>query len=236
MYNEQLEQLIDAALTDGVLTDKEKQVLFKKAKALGIDQDEFEMVLDARLAKAKPTLAANEKMGNIATCPNCGAQIPGGLAKCPECGYEFRNVEGNRSAKQFCKELEDLQSRIGKLSEEQQQTQIQNFFALYPVPNTTEDLLEFLSLVQGPAKRHNMNDNNKSDSAFMENSYWNLYSKCISKAKITFSSDARFIPYIESYEKAKKKMTPETIKNIIIFGLCFGLPIISSVLGIIFCE
>lgn len=51
MYNEQLEQLIDAALADGVLTEKEKQILFKKAQAFGVDLDEFEMVLDARLVK-----------------------------------------------------------------------------------------------------------------------------------------------------------------------------------------
>ena len=30
MYNEQLEKLIDYALADGELTEKEKQVLFKK--------------------------------------------------------------------------------------------------------------------------------------------------------------------------------------------------------------
>jgi uncharacterized tellurite resistance protein B-like protein len=47
MYNEQLEKLIEMALLDGVLTEKEKQVLFKKAEALGIDLDEFEMVLEA---------------------------------------------------------------------------------------------------------------------------------------------------------------------------------------------
>ena len=51
MYNEQLEELINAALEDGVLTEKEKQVLFKKAQSMGIDLDEFEMVLDARLVK-----------------------------------------------------------------------------------------------------------------------------------------------------------------------------------------
>lgn len=53
MYNEKLENLISAALADGVLTEKEKQVLFKNAKAMGIDLDEFEMVLEGRLAKRK---------------------------------------------------------------------------------------------------------------------------------------------------------------------------------------
>jgi len=35
------------ALMDGELTEKEKQVLFKNAEALGIDLDAFEMVLEA---------------------------------------------------------------------------------------------------------------------------------------------------------------------------------------------
>ena len=46
MYNEKLEALITAALADGVLTDKEKNLLFKKAEAMGIDRDEFELVLE----------------------------------------------------------------------------------------------------------------------------------------------------------------------------------------------
>ncbi len=58
MYNEKLEALITAALADGVLTDKEKEVLFKKAEAMGIDRDEFELVLDGRLAKRKKEMEA----------------------------------------------------------------------------------------------------------------------------------------------------------------------------------
>ena len=53
MYNEKLEALITAALADGVLPDKEKNLLFKKAEAMGIDRDEFELVLEGRLAKRK---------------------------------------------------------------------------------------------------------------------------------------------------------------------------------------
>ena len=58
MYDEKLEMLITAALADGVLTDKEKQILFKKAEAMGIDLDEFELVLDGRLAKRKKEMEA----------------------------------------------------------------------------------------------------------------------------------------------------------------------------------
>lgn len=60
-YNEELEQLIETALTDGVLTDKKKQVLFKKAESFGIDLDEFEMVLDARFYKRQHDNATTEQ-------------------------------------------------------------------------------------------------------------------------------------------------------------------------------
>lgn len=60
MYNEKLEALITAALADGVLTDKEKDILFKKAEAMGIDRDEFDLVLDGRLAKRKKEMEAQD--------------------------------------------------------------------------------------------------------------------------------------------------------------------------------
>jgi hypothetical protein len=55
MYSEKLEKLIELALVDGVLTDKERQVLMKNAEAEGIDIDEFEMILDARLHERQQT-------------------------------------------------------------------------------------------------------------------------------------------------------------------------------------
>lgn len=58
MYDEKLEALITAALADGMLTDKEKEILFKKAEAMGVDRDEFELVLDGRLAKRKKEMEA----------------------------------------------------------------------------------------------------------------------------------------------------------------------------------
>ena len=59
LYDAQLEKLIDLALMDGVLTDKERQILLKKAIQLGIDPDEFEMVLEARLYAKKQELMAS---------------------------------------------------------------------------------------------------------------------------------------------------------------------------------
>ena len=57
MYNKELENLIDIALEDGKLTEQEQKVLKKKAEDLGIDSDEFEMVLAQRLQSRKKDLA-----------------------------------------------------------------------------------------------------------------------------------------------------------------------------------
>ena len=102
-YNEELEQLIEIALTDGVLTDKKKEVIFKKAQALGVDIDELEMVLEARVYKmsqqannvapVQPETPAEEKKpiisdatkekiknGAVTTVGKGGVKLVGGVA------------------------------------------------------------------------------------------------------------------------------------------------------------
>ena len=102
LYDSRMEQLIDMALADGELTEKEKQVLFKRAESMGIDLDEFEMVLDARLYKlgqqqqaTKPSATSapkSDKYGDVKKCPACGAMIESFTARCPECGHEQGNT------------------------------------------------------------------------------------------------------------------------------------------------
>lgn len=53
MFSKELEEVIEAALADGVLTDKERAVLHKRAAAEDVDPDELDVVIDGRLAKAK---------------------------------------------------------------------------------------------------------------------------------------------------------------------------------------
>ncbi len=51
MFSEELNKLIEAALADGVITNKERTIILKRAKAEGIDPDEVEIYLDAELHK-----------------------------------------------------------------------------------------------------------------------------------------------------------------------------------------
>ena len=60
-----LDKLIEAVVADGVITDKERAVILKKATAEGYDADEVEILLDGKLAEkqsaSQPTPKATSK-------------------------------------------------------------------------------------------------------------------------------------------------------------------------------
>ena len=158
MYNERIERLINAALADGELTEKEKQILFKNAQAEGIDLDEFEMVLEARLyekqkedrdaataqalamaqaqAKAQETQQAapkSTKFGDIRKCPACGAIVAAGSAACGECGYAYTE-NGETSA------IDKLYERLSAIDEKyQRMSNGEKFFGMFTGANPQLD-------------------------------------------------------------------------------------------------
>ena len=49
------------ALADGVIKDKERSIILRKAESLGLDQDEIEMILDGKIALLSKQSAILEK-------------------------------------------------------------------------------------------------------------------------------------------------------------------------------
>jgi hypothetical protein len=172
MYNEQIENLISLALSDGELSEKEKQILFKKAEAAGIDLDEFEMVLDAKLFEKQQTIKAvapsvaaprSDKFGDVKKCPACGAIVTSFSAKCGDCGHEFSNIEANASIQKLFSLLTELENKYSNPNEKVSLTSLFSsalskasnsdelinkkceLIKNFPIPNTKDDILEFLS-------------------------------------------------------------------------------------------
>lgn len=167
MYNEKIEELINAALTDGILTEKEKLVLYKQAEKEGIDLDEFEMVLNSRLAKiekeeqkqAEAKAPKKGYRGKRRKCPNCEANIGALETKCPYCGYEFVEVEANSLTKELADKLNQLRNKFDaelnsalginkKGIEETKVSTIANTIQTFPLPITRDDLFEFIVTMQ----------------------------------------------------------------------------------------
>ena len=155
---DELKKLIDAAMADGIITSKEREVITRKAAALGMDADEVDVYLDAEIQKAEQAAdaAKRDKIGKV--CPQCGKQVPPLTLKC-ECGYEFTNAKQSYSMQILSErlnaisltddELEEIEKtdpdeKAKKRSDFLASKQI-NMIATFPVPNTKEDIIDFLS-------------------------------------------------------------------------------------------
>ena len=83
---EELNALIQQYLTDGVLTDKERQVILNKVEKMGLDRAEIDLYLDAEVQKIDQQTDAAVRKQKGKTCPFCGGSVPQLTDKCPHCG------------------------------------------------------------------------------------------------------------------------------------------------------
>ncbi len=74
--------------------------------------------------------------GAIHKCPSCGEVLESFVAICPTCGYELRGVTTSSSVREFSMRIDNAQS----------DTQRVNIIRNYPIPNTKEDIIEFMIL------------------------------------------------------------------------------------------
>lgn len=102
-----------------------------------------------------PEMRQHEYAGKIIKCPNCGAVINQTTAICPQCGHRITGQAAVSSVQLFESQLMALESRRKKSAlgmfnvyagvdpvDKQKLALIQNF----PIPNTIDDILEFILL------------------------------------------------------------------------------------------
>ena len=225
LYGNYMEQLIEMALADGELTEKEKQVLFKKAEAAGIDLDEFEMVLDARLYEKQKAMQApqpvsvggatpnSKKLGDVRKCPACGAILESFITRCPDCGHEINGAGVVSSFNALISKLEEFDRNDrtnpiigvwtgGEAKRLQKKKQI---IANFPIPTTREDLLEFLSMGVPLAqtkgnffmRRNQSSENYEHDQ--LSSAWKSKLEQVLMKARISMKDDKATLAEIEHY-------------------------------------
>lgn len=168
MFSKELENLIQATLEDGVLEDYEKAALVKRATAEGVDLTELEIYINSILQKRKREhdQAEDAKQEKIdqkkkeafgRVCPNCGRQVPPMTLKC-ECGYEFTNQNTASSVQILASKLEDISKREKSTFEapinfeKNKLNDMIDTISVFPVPNSKEDIIEFLALAISKSK------------------------------------------------------------------------------------
>ncbi len=121
----EIEKLIELALADGQITEKERNVIIKKASDFGINQDEIEIIIEAKKhLKEKETVASQIK------CPSCGKRISG-LAKTCSCGYVFNtgSIQESKSLEAAIETLENLIVQVRGLSSSTSKEVIESLIA-----------------------------------------------------------------------------------------------------------
>jgi len=157
---DELKKLIDASMADGIITSKERTVILNKAAALGIDAAEVEIYLDAEMQKAEQAadVAKRDKIGKV--CPQCGKQVPP-LALVCECGFEFTGNKQQSAVEKLSDKINKIQNRELKgkpnsaewdADKKLRDQEILDAITLFPVPNTKEDIMDFLALAAPNSK------------------------------------------------------------------------------------
>lgn len=113
--------------------------------------------------------------GELHKCPSCGENLDAFVSTCPSCGYELRGTSTADSIIEFSAKIDNAQT------DEQRANIIRNF----PIPNSKEDILEFMVLastnIQGEQER------------------------------MVF--DAWLVKFEQSYQKAQLVITDNSVKN-----------------------
>lgn len=210
MYDEELELLMDAALADGELTEKEKQILFKKAQSFGIDLDEFEMVLKARLFKlkqnAQPTAYAPNSESNQSdtTVNRSVTELMDRInAIYTEC--ERKRIDGGYKASGFLKSLDSEEDENQRFLEDRN-AKVKNAIELFPIPNSKEELIDLLQYIQPKVQVHDKKDPNTI--------VWRQkYIEIINRAKFAFANDSNMLNLLASYEQETNTKSKSVIGN-----------------------
>ena len=207
MLSQELQQLIEAAIADGTITDKEREIIRNRAIKDGEDSDEVEMILDGKLQSKQKSTNTDSKLGDRKKCPNCGEIIPALSVSCPSCGYDFRNIEANSSSKKLAKKLEEVtlayrdkeDPKIAlfdpkRTVEYRMRAEKASVITNFPIPTTKDDIFEFIITMQTNSKSSTLSNDFQG---LLQTAYKAKYKECVFKAKLLFPDDPRFSSFFE---------------------------------------
>lgn len=199
----EIENLINIALVDGEVTEKERRVIIKKATELGVDADEVEMVLDGKLHQLEANkLKQKEKVGNIKTCPACGASVKALSVSCFACSFDFKDLKINISVAQLKEKLESAKD------EKERMKILKNF-----TPNKDmESVIDALYFLLGQVVSENLSElEMKTNNILKQKSQ-----EILSRSEIYFARDKKFKDFANDFSKGidAKFKTTEYFKKI----------------------
>lgn len=152
--------------------------------------------------------------GKIHKCPNCGESLNAFVACCPSCGYELRGRMATDSVQSLYNDLKRMQTTT------QKDHMIRNF----PIPNTKEDIIEFMILASSNILGEDDRDIYEAWLAKFEQAY--------QKAQLLFSGDPDFAKIQRIYDNCQINIDAEKQRKISRFTVDTVIRNIAACIGV----
>lgn len=194
------------------------------------------------------------KKESIYKCPNCGSSLESYTSDCPYCHTELRNIKPSESMENFSKGLEKIKSKempkyegkesllkktigidLSKDIEAREafessfrrkiNAEVANYINNYPIPNSKEDLIEFMILVTS-------NITTKDDCPTEIKKAWESKMEQIyKKSKLTLKNpnDIKIIEDLYNLKKQELKSHKVDIGFYIAGGICLYIALMIAI-------
>lgn len=169
-------------------------------------------------------------VGKIYKCPNCGETVDGVMAICPSCHHRLNDKSASSVVTKFSEQLLEIESERNESSKlsiltnmygltpaSKADKKILSLVKSFPVPNTVEDITEFMLLadtnidpsLSKKSLLNKMNSINRYETstsikASISNAWVAKMEQAYKKAKLSFQDDPLF-PKIEKIYLDKMK-------------------------------
>lgn len=184
------------------------------------------------------TQRRQEYAGKLYKCPHCGEVLKSFELNCPACGYELRGARASSAVKEFALKLEAIESRreyerprgLFAAAEAQQRVsktdeQKISLIKSFSVPNTKEDMLEFMILATSSMnmRTYDSTNTNVSKSEKEINAAWfSKVQQVYEKAKRSYSTDSIFAEIQTLYDSCNAEIKKSKKKGFIKWVLMLG--------------
>ena len=173
--------------------------------------------------------------GEVHKCPNCGEVLKGFESVCSACGFEIRGVKTSETVAEFSEKLEKTEAVKGGTAwiahqafgegdtlspvDEQKVNVIKN----YPIPNTKEDIKEFMILAATNLDPALYATTSKIAKKALTSAWRMKMEQAFQKAKMSFGGSSDFNSVQKIY---KEKIIKPRRKKAFLIGLAVAVPVI----------
>lgn len=147
-----------------------------------------------------PNRRQQEYIGTVLKCSNCGCVVTQTTAVCPECGVRITGQSVVKSVQELSHQLMMLEKENNKgilgIGKKDTKSQILTLIKTFPIPNTIDDILEFILLANAnidvKLSKKGFLGYSGTDEAEVSNAWVAKMQQAYQKAEITFPNDPAF--------------------------------------------